>query len=175
MKVERIEEMRLTAQDEAQIGNLLDAAFGTGFDGRSYYQQRHHVRLVVREAGVIIGHMAVSLRAIRMGDALVQVAGLAEVASNPAHRGKGIASILMKAAIDEVRQSPAVFFILFGNQPLYAGAGFVEKQNVLRYSSFIDVRTGDAMDGIKDGLMVMQMTDLEWDDDEIVDLVGHAF
>lgn len=175
MKVERIEEMRLTAQDEAQIGDLLDAAFGTDFGGRSYYQQRHHVRLVVRDAGVIIGHMAISLRAIRMGDALVQVAGLAEVASDPGHRGKGIASTLMEAAIDEVRQSLAAFFVLFGNQPLYVRAGFVEKHNVLRYSSLIDVRTGDVINGAKDGVMVMQMTDLVWDDDVIVDLVGHAF
>ena len=33
MQVERLDEMRITSKDEAQIGALLDAAFNTGFGG----------------------------------------------------------------------------------------------------------------------------------------------
>ena len=87
MQIERIEEMRLTHADDAAIGKLLDAAFNTEFDGRSFYQNRHHVRFVVRDGDEIIGHMALGLRAIRMGDRLVQAAGLADVATAPDHRG----------------------------------------------------------------------------------------
>jgi predicted N-acetyltransferase YhbS len=175
MQVERLDEMRITSKDEAQIGALLDAAFNTEFGGRSYYQQRHHVRLIVRNADVIVGHMAISLRAIRMGDALVQVAGLAEVATDPDRRGQGIASTLMKAAIAEAQASPAAFFVLFGDQPLYAASGFVTKTNLLRYSSFLGVQSGEVIDAAKDGLMVMSLRDELWDDTAVIDLVGHAF
>ena len=77
MQVERIEEMRLTQVDEEQIGALLDRAFGADYEGRSYYQQRHHVRLIMRAGTEILGHIALSLRAIRMDEQIVQVAGLA--------------------------------------------------------------------------------------------------
>lgn len=175
MKVERIEEMRLTYDDEQQIGALLDRAFGAEFDGRSYYQQRHHVRLIVRENGAVIGHMALSLRAIRMGEQIIQVAGLAEVGTDPNHRGKGIASALMKAAIKEAKSSIASFFVLFGGQPLYAGSGFTAQENTVRFTPFVDVRTNPTKEVAKDGLMVLPLTNLAWDDSAIIDLVGHAF
>lgn len=175
MDIERIEEMRLTAKDEAQIGSLLDSAFGTDFAGRSYYQQRHHVRLLVREADKIIGHVAIDLRAIRMGDAIVQVAGLAEVATATSHRGQGLASSLLDAAILEVRQTVSTFLLLFGDHPIYARKGFMPKQNILRYTSFVGVKSGVTIEAQKDGLMVLLLSDLSWDDDAMIDLVGHAF
>ena len=167
--------MRLTDQDDAQIGLLLDHSFGADYGGRSYYQQRPHVRLIVRESDRPIGHMAINLRAIRMGEQLVQVAGLAEIATDPAHCGKGIATTLMKAVIAEVKQSTAAFLVLFGNQPLYAASGFVSKRNKLKFVSFIDVRTGEITGTAKEGIMVLPMSDLAWDDGAIIDLAGHAF
>lgn len=175
MIVERIEEMRLTAQDETQISSLLAKAFGLEFDGRSYAQQRHHLRLVVRSDGQIIGHMAVTFRAIRMGDEIVHVAGLAEVASDPMHRGKGIATTLLKAAIAEVKQSIATFFILFGDLPLYAATGFMPKANVIRFASLEGVKTGEVMQAPNDGLMVMSLTEAKWDEHALIDLVGPTF
>lgn len=175
MKVERIEEMRISETDEKAIGVLLNSAFGIGFDGRSYFQQRHHVRFVVRNGAIIIGHMALSIRAIRMGKKLVQVAGLAEVASHPEHRGQAIASNLMTAVISEARASPAHFLVLFGDQPLYSGVGFITVPNRTLSTSFVDVRTGEKEHRKGDKLMVMPLRDIRWDAEADIDLVGHAF
>ena len=175
MRVDRIDEMRLTAHDEGQIANLLALAFGTDFGGRSYYQQRHHARLVVRDGTQMIGHMGITFRAIRMGNTCVDIAGLAEVATHPEHRGKGLATTLLQAAIADVQQSMASFFLLFGDQPIYRAAGFVEKQNKLRFTACQNVRTGEIKDAASDGLMVMPLSDLDWDDSATIDLVGHAF
>lgn len=175
MQVERIEEMRLTPADEAAIARLLAAAFDTGFGGRSFYQNRQHVRFVIRDREQVIGHMALGLRAIRMGDQLVTAAGLAEVATDPAHRGKGIASTLMTAVIAEAKASIADFLILFGDQPLYAGTGFETKPNRTLSVSMHGARTGAQETRQDDGLMVLQLRDIPWDDTALVDLVGFAF
>lgn len=175
MQIERIEEMRITDADEIAIGTLLDAAFSTEFGGRSYYQQRHHVRFIVRDGAAVIGHMALGLRAIRMGDTLAQAAGLAEVATHPDHRGKGIATALMNAVLTEAKASPAHFLLLFGDEPLYAGVGFKVVPNTSLNVSFIGVKTGAHQTRKDDKLMMMPLRDLAWDEDAVIDLVGHAF
>lgn len=175
MQIERIEEMRLTRADEAAIATLLDLAFGTDFAGRSFYQNRHHVRLIVRDGSTVFGHMAIGLRAIRMGAQLCHAVGLAEVATHPDHRGQGIATALMHAAIAEARASIADFLVLFGDQPLYAASGFVAQPNSVTHLDMQGARSGDVIRGPKVGLMVMPLDDLPWDPKAEIDLMGFAF
>lgn len=175
MQVERLEEMRLSADDEAQINALVLAAFDDSFGDRSFHQQRHHVRLVVRKAHEIIGHMAICYRAIRLGTQLVTVAGLAEVAASPSHRGKGIAGAMLTAAIAEVEQTQAKFFILFGNRPIYASRGFEAASNRVKYTDLTGANTVAISLTSDSGLMVMAMGDEPWSGALPVDLLGSKF
>lgn len=175
MQVERIEEVRLSADEDAQINRLLLAAFDDSFGARSFYQQRHHVRLVVRDAGVIIGHMAICYRAVRLGEMLTTIAGLAEVAVNPAYQGRGIAGQLLSAAIEEVKNTQAKFFVLFGNRPIYAGRGFVEKQNTVTYVDMTAAHTVAVKTTSDAELMIMEMSATPWDNHGVLDLLGHNF
>lgn len=174
MRIERIEEMRLTREDEADIASLLDRAFGEGFNGRSFHMQRHHVRLVARDPE-IVGHMALCLRAVRLGERLVDIVGLAEVASAPERRGEGIASRLMEAALAEARATEAEFFVLFGERPMYAGNGFEAFDNPLRWVELDHARTGEVREGRKEGLMVLPLGEARWNGEAAVDLLGHLF
>ncbi len=175
MQIERIEEIRLTPADEVAIAKLLDTAFDGSFEGRSYFQNRHHTRLIIRDGNQVIGHMALGLRAIRMEDVLCTAVGLAEVATDPAHRGQGIASKLMQAAIAEARASVADFMILFGDEPLYERAGFVTQPNKTLTISMHGVRTGQQEHRQGDKLMVMPLGEMAWDPKATIDLVGFAF
>ncbi|MFT5065032.1 MAG: putative N-acetyltransferase YhbS [Yoonia sp.] len=175
MQVERLEEMRLTADEEAQINALILAAFDDSFGDRSFHQQRHHVRLVVREANEIIGHMAICYRAIRLSSQLVTVAGLAEVAVSPSHRGKGIAGAMLTAAIAEVERTQAKFFILFGNRPIYAGRGFEVASNRVKYTDMTGANTVAISLTSDSDLMVMAMGDEPWNGALPVDLLGSKF
>lgn len=174
MQIDRIEETRLTAVDEAGIARLLARAFDTDFGGRSYYQQRHHVRLVARDPQ-IVGHMALAYRDIRMGEALVPVMGLAEVATDPDRRGEGIATRLMQAAIAEARATPAAFFLLFGDQPLYAASGFTRQSNHKTWIAMTDARMGAVSTGPSTHLMVLSLRDMVWDPDAHIDFLGPLF
>ncbi|RYG91496.1 GNAT family N-acetyltransferase [Loktanella sp. IMCC34160] len=177
--IDRIEELRLSAADDAEIAALLARAFGdSDFGGRSFHQQRHHLRLVLRDPQ-IIGHMALIYRAIRLGDALVDIVGLAEVATDPDRRGEGIATRLLTAAIDEARGSGAQFFVLFGNRLIYAGHGFRRVANPYTYVTLYGARTGAVTrrdgQGADDDMMVLPLSDVPWDETAHIDMLGTKF
>lgn len=175
MTPERIEEMRLSAEDRAGIARLMTRAFGTDFGGRDYYKQRHHLRLIIRDQGGIVGHMAICLRSIRSGDKRIDIVGLAEVATDPDHQGKGIASCLMQEALVEADQSPADFFLLFGDRPLYAAHGFEPQPNPLRFLDIAEGRSTQVTTASDHALMVRPLRGTSWDAEAPVDLLGPEF
>lgn len=175
MQIERIPEWAISPADEAQITALLARCFTTDFDGRSYFKQRHHLRLIVRNEGRIIGHMALLFRAVRLGDRLVDIAGLAEVATDPDHRGKGIAQTLLNAAMVEADASSAEFFLLFGNATLYSGNGFDKFSNRLTYLDLSGAWTGDVKVEAAEELMAKPLRGRPWPGTAPLDLLGTLF
>lgn len=175
MQVDRIPEWALTPADEAQIVALLAQAFDTDFGGRSFFRQRHHLRLLARDGGALVGHMALLWRAVRLGGSLVTVAGLAEVATAGKRRGEGIAGRLLQVAIAEALGSSAEFLLLFGTAALYAGAGFRPAANPMLWADM----TGACLGGIcrepARDLMVLPLRGREWDDGAELDLLGDVF
>ena len=173
--IEQIADWDLGAEDEAHIARLLRGCFSTDFGGRSFFQQRPHFRLIWREGGQIIGHMAVMMRAIRLGGALVDVAGLADVASHPNHRGKGIAASLLQATIARVKGSQAQYFLLFGTARLYAAHGFAAAHNQITYIDMRGAQTGQVKTERAEELRVLPLRGQAWPVDAPVDLLGHLF
>lgn len=174
MRIERIEELRLTAADDAGIAALLAASFGTEFGGRSYFMQRQHARLVARDPE-IVGHVGLTFRAIRLGERLVPILGLADVATSAERRGQGIARMLVDATIAEGQSSPAEYIVLFGTAHLYAAAGFRAQPNRLRFVDMTDARTGKIAEDTSDSLMVMSLRGAHWDPSLPIDFLGHLF
>ncbi len=174
MQIAKIPEMSLTPAHEAEIAALLARCFTTDFGGRSYFQQRHHLRIVAR-APELVGHVALLYRAVRLGDALITIAGLAEVATDPAHRGKGIAATLLQAAIAEAKASQAQFLVLFGTADLYAKAGFASQPNPMTWIDLTDARIGTVRSEGADALMVLPLSEAAWDGTAALDLLGHLF
>lgn len=177
MQVEAIAEHDLTADQDAEIAQLIGRAFGVdhGYQGRSFYKQRHHLRLLARMDGQLIGHYALGFREIRMGNQLIQIIGLAEVATDPNFQGKGVASTLMAATIERARPSLADFLVLFGTRPLYEGVGFVAKRNLVRRVGIAAGRTTKIILQVETALKVLQLKDTKWDDDAEIDLLGPDF
>ena len=175
MPVERIAEWVLTNADDAAIAALLARCFDVDFGGRSYCMQRHHLRLVRREAGKVIGHIALTFRAVRLGDELVDIAGLAEVACDPDHRGKGVATALLGTAIAEAKASPAQFLLLFGTAGLYGGVGFRPAHNPTTYVEMRGARNGPVKSEAAETLQVLALRGAAWDADAPLDLLGCLF
>jgi predicted N-acetyltransferase YhbS len=174
MRVERIEEWSLSAEDDAEIAGLMTRCFGAEFGARSYHHLHHHLRLVTRDEGRIVGHMALMLRSVRLGERRVEVVGLAEVGTDPAHRGRGIAATLLQTAIAEAQASPARHFLLFGVAGLYAAAGFRKAANPLTY---LHIAGGSRAlrHERAEALMVLPLRGEAWDETADLDLLGPLF
>jgi predicted N-acetyltransferase YhbS len=162
MLIEKIPEWQLSARDDAEIATLLARCFDTDFGGRSFFSQPHHLRLIHRQ-GPIVAHMALLLRAVQLGERQFIVAGLAEVATDPDHRGQGIAAGLLQTAIAEATTSPAQFLLLFGTAKLYSSVGFRSIPNRI-------VSLGN--DG---SLMMLALKHHVWSDTDDLDLKGPPF
>lgn len=175
MTVETIPEYMLTNLDEAAIAALLKRCFSTDFGGRSFFQTRHTWRHVVRQ-GSVIAHLAVQLRAVRLGEEHLTVAGIADVATDPDHRGQGHAARLLQAALAAARQSPARHVLLFGTAKLYPAAGFRTIRNPLTYVDLTGARTGPLhRDRSERHLQVLDIGPERWDDTKPLDLLGGLF
>lgn len=174
MLIEKIAEMQLSANDEAEIAGLLACCFDTDFGGRSYFIQRHHLRLVHRQ-GVIVAHIALTLRAVLLDQRLVTIAGLAEVATDPHWRGQGFAAALLQEAISQAKEGPAQYLLLFGSAALYSAAGFRKVSNRTAHV----VTRGDHVERVvgegADTLMALPLGARPWPDTAPLDLRGPVF
>ncbi|MFE3836632.1 GNAT family N-acetyltransferase [Pseudogemmobacter sonorensis] len=172
--MERIAEADLPEADEAGISALLARCF-EGFGGRSHYLIRHDWRHVIREEGGIIAHLAVQLRAMRLGGRLITVAGIADVATDPDHRGKGHAAKLLRDAIAQAGQARAEFVLLFGTARIYAAAGFRPVANPIIWVAMPGAVTGEIRRAPAEALMVLPLQGTAWDEAAELDLLGPLF
>lgn len=172
---ERIPEMQLTAEDEAEIASLLPAAFEEDFGGKSHYLQRPNLRIVHREEGRIVAHIAVFFRDVLLGGNRHPVAGLGDVAVHPDHRGRNHAATLIAAAIEDARASAARFFLLRGVRSLYSGLGFVAQPNPVTFSGLTDTGVGAPVTEPMADLMVLTLSQTPWDPQAPLDLLGPTF
>ncbi|ODM45952.1 hypothetical protein A9320_07995 [Ruegeria sp. PBVC088] len=172
--IEVTAEHALTGEDEAQIAALLRASFPTDFGGRSFFQQRPHLRVVWRD-GMILGHVALFYRAIRVDGQLIDVIGLGDVATAPEARGRGIATSLLDRVLAIGKDSNAQFALLFGERRLYDRAGFRLAANTYIRIDMTGARTGDVARVQSRFLRVLPLTGALWSDRAELDLLGPLF
>lgn len=172
--VETLAESDLDAATETQVTAVIARSF-EGFGGRSYYMTRPSWRHLIRDGGQVVAHMAVQLRAMRLGGRLITVAGIADVATDPDHRGRGHAAALLQTAIGRARAARADHVLLFGTAGLYAAAGFRPVSNTMLWVAMKGAATGELRRAPAEHLMVLPLTDLPWDDTAELDMLGPLF
>ncbi len=173
--IQRIEELRIKGALEQQIAALIKVCFRADFNGRSFCQNRHHCRFVEWRGETLAGHLAIAYRAIRLGEDLVDIVGIGEVAVAPEFRRQGIGRQLVEAALEEGRTAKADYAILFGEESIYAKAGFVNAPNEFTIVEMNGANTQDIRRRTDPNLMVMPLGDRPWNPDAPVDLAGFPF
>ena len=172
---ERIDEFDLTPERDGELAALIAEAMPPDYGGRSYYQNRHHRRYVARDGKRAVAHLAVALRAVRLGKTVHTVGGIAEVCTLPTHRRQGLATRLLAMAEDDARAARLPFLVLFGTEPIYEAAGYEPKSNDVRRVKMTGVETGITREGPIGALKVKTLGDAAWDDGALLDLCGWPF
>jgi len=173
--IERVEELRLTDVDESEIHTLIGRSFSNDYQGRSFFQNRHHCRFLHRIDTKIAGHLAVAYRAIHMGERRIDIIGIGEVVVDTNHRQKGIGTALLNSAIEEGRLAGADFATLFGEQNIYVATGFKSANNMITLSEMEAAHTGRIVKERNEYFMVKQLGNLAWDHEADIDLAGFPF
>ena len=126
-------ELDLDRRDKAEIADLLArafaGAFAAEFPGGYYHRHPHHMRILARRDGRIVGHMALTLRGIGIDGIHHPFVGIADVAVAPEAQGRGIGRGLTAAARDWMAGTGFELALLFGTSGLYRHAGFCPVTN----------------------------------------------
>ena len=123
--IEQVLEMSLIGPQEERIADLLDQCFPDTFEGRSYYKQAPHSRLLLRQSGRLIGHAGLDHRVIRVGETVTRVTGIVDLCVDPDHDRVGRGSALLTFAENFARRGQTDHMILFADRAdLYARNGY---------------------------------------------------
>ncbi len=119
-------EHRIDAETHAALAGLLDLCFDGAFQGRSYFKQLPHMRVIARDGGAIVGQAGLDVRNINVGGTILKVAGVIDLCVHPDRRRRGLGSGMLGALEGHVSGSGGVdFLILMADDPsLYLSNGY---------------------------------------------------
>ena len=176
MKITRTIEFDISQDVHRQITKLKNLSFPDTKRNRSYFKQLPHFRYLVFEQDLLIGHMGVDHRVIRVGDYVCSIFGIIALCIKPSDRGRGIASRLLELVETLAREKSIDFlFLVAKDNRLYLKNGF---QAVSAQCSWLGIEDhchcGVLTETIAENFMIKQTGDKLWVDRPI-DLLGYMF
>lgn len=90
IQVVAIPEYAITGEVRRQLQVLLDECFPETFDGRTYFKQLPHLRLLAMDGESVAGQVGIDGRIVNVGGTVVSIFGLIDLAVHPARRGQRI-------------------------------------------------------------------------------------
>ena len=160
---------------EAELPGLLETCFPNTFDGRTYFKQLPHARLLAKQPA-LVAQLGLDLRIIRVGSRLVRVLGIIDLCVLPEHRGQGLAGRLLQLAEQTAVDWAAEFLILFADSPtLYQNNGYHAPLAQVTWLGIEDRASCGQLDRDLTGtLWCKSPSDQPWPEGPI-DLLGYLF
>ena len=176
MNISRIIEFDLSKELHQQITELRNSCFPENAKPRSYYKQLPHFRYLVFAENLLVAHMGVDYRVIKVGDFAYTIFGIIDLCVRSNYRRRGIASKLLDCLTQLARNKSVDFiFLVAQNKQIYLQQGF---QTISNYCSWLRIdehqNYGVAVEKIENEFMVKQTGDKQWID-EPIDLLGYMF
>ncbi|MBI2191276.1 MAG: GNAT family N-acetyltransferase [Planctomycetes bacterium] len=122
-----------TAKELPEIANLSARAFTRDYATRAkFFLERHsgprarpELARVLEADGVPVASVRIQDHRVRLGVSVLRLAGIADVGTDPDHRGRGYASKVMADSVRFMVHNGYDISLLFGIQDFYDRFGFV--------------------------------------------------
>lgn len=175
MKIERIEELELTTNDRQQVAALLKECFGVYPEGKSFYKQLPGFRILARDAGILIGHLAAEYRMINVGGSAIAIFGVADLCVTPSRQQERIATQMLAKLEALAIKTQVEFIILTGSEPnVYEAMDFERISRECRWLLINNLQTLGVIRRFVDNIMVKPIGQKKLPAGEI-DFLGHIF
>jgi predicted N-acetyltransferase YhbS len=169
-------EIDLKADDRASISRLLQQSFPSYPDGKIYYPQPPHFRILCFQENRLIGHLAGVLREILIAGNPFLIVGLVDLCIDHEWVGQRLASELIEIVVQKASDQNIEFLVAMASDPdFYEKNGFQPIESKCIWLSFLG---GKSLGLFKrhppSGLMVKSIGSEPWPEGEL-DLLGPLF
>ena len=160
---------------ESALTALLEQSFPNTFDGRSFFKQEPHDRIVASTSDSLVAQVGIDRRTINVGGKHLKIVGVIDLCVAEAYRKKGIARALLRA-VENFSDDREFVVLMADNQAIYAKSGYVSlKPALTKWLAIEDLRSHSIMErDLSDCFMYKSLQDTKWPDGEI-DLLGYLF
>ena len=175
MKITRTIEFDLTPDIHQQITKLKNLSFPETKRNRSYFKQLPHFRYLVFDDDLLVGHMGIDHRVIRVGDRVFSIFGIIALCIKPNYQGRGIASQLLQT-VTELAQEKAIdfLFLVAHDNRIYLKNGFQAVSAPCSWLGIEDHNNCGVLAETIEEFMIKQTGEKLWVDKPI-DLLGYMF
>lgn len=177
MQVEILREYAVDAQLSSEIAGLLECSFPNEFDGRTYFKQLPHFRLIVRQNHKLVGQLGVDHRIIVVGEQYFEIFGIIDLCVHPNSRCRGIGKLLLEQVNLIAKTAEVDFCIAFADDSrLYTRCGYSRTAPSLTTWLGIEERKtiGVIERDMSDILIIKEVSGKKWLVGQI-DLLGYLF
>ncbi len=169
--------IRLATREDQGDGlvKLLDAAFPDTFDGRTYFKQQPHSRLLAHHDDRLVGQVGLEFRVINVGGALLEICGIVDLCVAHCAQRRGIGSQLLVRA-EELAVGRDFMVLIADNQSIYHRYGYSSVTPApARWHAIEDLQSHSVIEeDLGDCFMIKQIGSKPWPEGKI-DMLGYLF
>ncbi len=169
-------EHEISLAEHKEITKLRNKCFPDASRERSYFKQLPHFRMLVDDDGVLIGHLGVDHRIIRVGNTTITIFGIVDLFVSESYQGNGVATRLLEKVTELAQKSKIDYLLLHAlNGRLYLRNGFRVISPYLKSLWIYDFENyGVGTERLDDRIYIKQISDKPWPTGT-VDLMGYLF
>ncbi len=173
-----INEYELSDCQRSQIQSLLKDSFPGYFEDRIFFKQMSRERILAYSDGLLIGHLGLEYRAIKIGDQLASIFGIIDLCVKEEYRRQGVATELLRTVEGKAVANDINFCLLFADEhKLYQNSGYTLLKNDCTWFGIEECKSiGLIKERLTDCMMAKRISgEIPWDETHTVDLLGHLF
>ncbi|HRH56944.1 MAG TPA: GNAT family N-acetyltransferase [Chitinophagales bacterium] len=177
LEIRKYNEFELTEDIQQQIALLLQKCFpDTAYHGRHYFKQLPHFRFLAYEDEMLVGHVGIDYRIMRLNGQPVKVTGIIELCVVEERRHHYIGSFLLEEVEKLAKNANADFILLFSKVgSVYIKHNFRYVDNIctwLKIHEHKSIGIGDEF--IQNEIMVKEISGIKWETGNL-DMLGYLY